>query len=62
MNFLSKTLIIGSLFLIALGIWGRVHVIISGSMILKIIGAIGIVAGISLSLKGTNSQNNNKKY
>ena len=48
MNLLTKTLLIGSLFLLAMGFWGRVHLVIQGSLILKVIGTIGLIAGINM--------------
>lgn len=56
MKLLPKVLILGSLFLISMGIWGRVHVVISANLILKIMGGIGILAGISLLLNDQPSR------
>lgn len=61
MNLLAKILIIGSLFLLAMGFWGRVHIVISGSLIMKGMGIIGLIAGLSLLFTGNNN-NHRERY
>lgn len=62
MKVLGVIVLIGSLVLLALGFYGRVHIILSAELILKVMGAVGVVAALALIFgggsKGSNSYRN----
>lgn len=55
MKILGVIVLIGSLILLALGFYGRVHIVLSAELILKVMGAVGIVAALALMFGGGNN-------